>query len=157
MCRYREVSRNSLVSVAIVAGWLGFIFVDATLAQEHHEYAKLALPDGANFDWFAYSVATSGDTIVVGAPQRDCAAGNNCGAAYVYTVSGSAWTQQAKLSASDAAAGDSLGQSVSISGDTIVIGANHKAGGGAAYVFVKPGGGWSDMTQTAKLTASDAA
>jgi len=67
--------------------------------------------------------------------------------------------QQAKLTASDGAAGDFLGNSVAISGDTIVAVApgatvNGQADEGAAYVFVKPAGGWQNATQTAKLAPS---
>jgi hypothetical protein len=70
------------------------------------------------------------------------------------------WVQLAELTASDGVNGDELGISVSISGNTVVAGAeNATVGGnaaqGAAYVFVKPADGWSNMTQTAKLTASD--
>ena len=68
-------------------------------------------------------------------------------------------TQTAKLTASDGAEGDYFGVSVSISGDTVVVGANgdddNGDTSGSAYVFVKPSAGWSNMTQTAKLTASD--
>jgi hypothetical protein len=50
---------------------------------------------------------------------------------------------------------------VAISGDTVVVGAptddDSGSGSGSAYVFAKPGGGWVDGTQTAKLTASDGA
>jgi len=66
----------------------------------------------------------------------------------------------AKLTASDGQANNELGYSVSISGDTIVVGApyatvsGHDAQG-AVYVFERPASGWADMTQTAKLTASD--
>ena len=61
--------------------------------------------------------------------------------------------EDAKLTASDAAARDTFGLSVSISGDTVVVGAVS----GSAYVFEKPIGGWSGpLTETAKLTASDA-
>jgi len=72
------------------------------------------------------------------------------------------WIQLAKLTASDGQFDDSLGESVFISGNTVVAGArNAKIGGnlqqGAAYVFVKPASGWSNMTQVAKLTASDGA
>ena len=78
---------------------------------------------------------------------------------------GSGWadmTQTAKLTASDGAGGDYFGYSVSISGDTVAVGAYDATVGGnlyqgAAYVFVEPGSGWADMTQTAKLTASDGA
>ena len=68
------------------------------------------------------------------------------------------WVQLAELTASAGADGDQLGIAVSISGNTIVAGAenatvNGNAGQGAAYVFVKPASGWANMTQTAELTA----
>ena len=65
----------------------------------------------------------------------------------------------AKLTASDGAPGDFMGSCIAISGDTVVVGANQidSLGVGAAYVFVKPVGGWRDMTETAELTASDGA
>ena len=71
-------------------------------------------------------------------------------------------TQTAKLTASDGAADDDFGISVSISGNTVVVGADDATVGGnsdqgAAYVFTEPGSGWTSMTQTAKLTASDGA
>ena len=72
------------------------------------------------------------------------------------------WVQLAELTASDGADGDQLGVAVSISGNTVVAGAenaavNGNAGQGAAYVFIKPASGWGNMTQTAKLTASNGA
>ncbi len=117
--------------------------------------AKLTASDGATSDYFGYSVAISGDTIVVGAECDDSWRGS----AYVFVKPAGGWgnmTQTAKLTASDRAANDLFGISVGISGDTVVVGAVWKASRrGAAYVFVKPAGGWSDMTQTAKLTAAD--
>ncbi|MDM8539804.1 FG-GAP repeat protein [Desulfococcaceae bacterium HSG9] len=78
-----------------------------------------------------------------------------------YPVTVDPWIQTVKLTAGDAAAGDRFGWSVAVSGDTAVVGAHLNDGGGSdsgsAYVFVKLVGGWSDMTQTAKLTAGDAA
>jgi hypothetical protein len=71
--------------------------------------------------------------------------------------------QTAKLTASDGAAGDGLGQSVSVSADTVVAGApgatvGVNAGQGAAYVFEKPdGGSWANATEAAKLTVSNGA
>src|SRR5579863_4019033 len=65
-------------------------------------------------------------------------------------------TQLAELTASDGATLDSLGSSVAISGNTIVAGAlGNNSNTGAVYVFVEPTTGWTNMTQTAKLTASD--
>ena len=66
-------------------------------------------------------------------------------------------TETVKLTASDGADGDAFGYNVSISRDTVAVGALFAHGGaGAAYVFVKPASGWSSTTQTAELTASDA-
>ena len=119
--------------------------------------AKLTASDAAANDEFGISVAADGDTIVVGAYQND----SNKGAAYVFTwnSSNSKWEQKAKLTASDAAANDEFGISVAVDGDTIVVGAHQNdSNKGAAYVFTKPeSGGWADATETAKLTASDAA
>jgi len=123
------------------------------------EQAKLTASDAAEYDSFGYSVAVSGDTAVIGAVYDTHAGGDYAGSAYVFVRSGGVWTQQAKLTASDAALADRFGISVSISGDTAVVGAHYDdhAGGsdaGSAYVFVRSGGIW---TQQAKLTASDAA
>ena len=125
------------------------------------EQAKLTASDGESNDQFGYSVAVSGDgnTAVIGA-YGDDDGGTNAGSAYVFVRSGSSWTQQAKLTASDGAASDFFGRSVVISGDgnTAVIGADGDDDGGidsgSAYVFTRSGSSW---TQQAKLTASDGA
>jgi len=127
--------------------------------------AKLTASDKYNFDIFGYSVAISGDVVVVGAQGGYAGDPPMAGAAYVFVKPAGGWanmTQTAKLTASDKATLDNFGRSVAISGNVVVVGAYYaKPGGitraGAAYIFVKPGGGWVDMTQTAKLTASDKA
>lgn len=78
------------------------------------------------------------------------------GAAYVFVPVGALWTQQAKLTASDNAAGDDFGWSVAVSGTTAVVGAWVKnSSTGAAYVYVRSG--TTTWTQQAKLAASDGA
>jgi hypothetical protein len=118
--------------------------------------AKLLSSEIAQGDDLGDAVAVSGDTAVVGAPWAN-GVGNNTGAAYVFVRSGTVWTEQAKLFASDGGSGDIFGASAAIDGDTIVVGAyqNQEFGlaAGAAYVFERQGTTW---TQTAKLTASDA-
>ncbi|GIW39447.1 MAG: hypothetical protein KatS3mg076_0024 [Candidatus Binatia bacterium] len=130
------------------------------------QQAKLTSSDGITSDEFGTSVAVSGDTVVVGAPLHDVSGNSAQGAAYVFVRSGSSWsdmTEVAKLLASDGGAVDFFGTSVAIEGDTIVVGAPlHDVGAdtdrGAAYVFVRPVGGWSGtLTETAKLLASDGA
>src|ERR1022692_2896038 len=108
---------------------------------------KLTASDGSLVNEFGISVSVSGDTAVVGAFQQQPVA-----AAYVFVRSGTTWTQQQKLTASDPVAGDAFGTSVSVSGDTAVVGANRNNSQGAAYVFVRNGTTW---TQQQKLTASD--
>jgi hypothetical protein len=119
--------------------------------------AILTADDAAADDLFGYSVAIDGDTIVVGAPSDDDD-GDLSGSAYVFTRSGTTWTQEAKLTADDAAAGDLFGRDVGLSGDTIVVGAHGDdddgALSGSAYVFTRSVTTW---TQEAKLTADDAA
>ena len=76
---------------------------------------------------FGGTVSVSGDTLVVGAPEEDTTGGTDAGAAYVFVRSGTAWIQQARLTASDAAPRYGFGSSVSVSGDTAVVGAPHPA------------------------------
>ena len=118
------------------------------------QQAKLTAGDAQTGDYLGYSVAVSGDTVVVGAYGEDDG-GDYAGAAYVFVRSGGVWSQQARLVAGDAQANDQFGLSVALDGDTVLIGAYGKsAGAGAAYVFVRSGGVWS---QQAKLVAGDAA
>src|SRR2546427_1801066 len=118
---------------------------------------QLVASDAAASDAFGSAVAISGDTIVVGAPLDDTPAGTDAGSAYVFVRSGTTWTEQQKLVASDAAAIDGYGYTVSISGDTAVVGAfTHDAPGGlnsgAAYVYVRSGTTWSEQQ---RLVAPD--
>ena len=95
-------------------------------------------------------MAISGSTAVVGAPGKN----SNTGAAYVFTRSGSTWSQRAELTAADGAAGDQFGGSVALYGSTAVVGAPGKnSNAGVAYVFTGSGGTWS---QRSELFASDA-
>lgn len=117
---------------------------------------KLTASDGAAFDEFGNSVAFSGSTMVVGAP--DGIDGNpDQGSAYVFNRQGGAWAEAQKLTASDGAADNFFGWSVAVSDSTIVVGAwPDDIGGngdqGSAYVFNRLGNSW---IETDKLTASD--
>lgn len=123
--------------------------------------AELTASNGQSGDLLGYSVAVSGNTVVVGAPGGNSAQG----AAYIFVKAASGWANltTAELTASDGAASDEFGYSVAIEGNTVVAGAygvtigSNRYDQGAAYVFVQPPGGWKDMTQTAKLTASNGA
>jgi len=123
------------------------------------QQAELVASDGAQSDSFGFSVAIDGATAVIGAYYRNLTANGHQGVAYVFVQSGVTWTQQAELTASDAAVDDFYGISVAVSGETAVIGAlRHKVGSnndqGAAYVYVQSGVTW---TQQAELTSADGA
>ena len=113
------------------------------------------MPVGVDYDSLGYSVSVSGDTAVVGAYGRDVY-GSSSGAAYVFVRSGTSWSQQAELTPSEGAGDDYFGISVSVSGDTAVVGAYGRdvdgPYSGAAYVFVRSGTAWS---QQAELTPAD--
>jgi hypothetical protein len=130
-----------------------FIRTGTTWTQQ----AKLLASDGAMGDWFGMFVSLSGDTALIGAYYDDDN-GVDSGSAYVFTRTGITWTQQAKLLASDGAVADQFGCSVSLDGDTALIGANcdndNGAYSGSAYVFIRTGTTW---TQQAKLLPSDGA
>ena len=153
------------------------------------QVAKLTPSNGVSYQYFGYSVAISGNTIVVGC-------GGIFGGAYVFVKPADGWRDmnetailgggsQVAMSGNTIATGvwvyvkpktgwvsdmlptatlsekqpqdDGFGASVAISGNTVVVGAigqNYKLNG-SAYVFVKPASGWTNITQTAKLTQSD--
>jgi FG-GAP repeat/IPT/TIG domain len=120
--------------------------------------AELAAPDGDHGDEFGCSVAISADTVVAGAKAHYVGPWSR-GAVYVFTRSGTTWTKQAELTAADGIAGASFGDSVAISGDTAVAGAQYQEFGsilnrGSAYIFARSGSTWS---QQAELTAANGA
>ncbi|MBI5762095.1 MAG: immunoglobulin domain-containing protein [Planctomycetes bacterium] len=129
----------------------GSAYVHVRSGASWSTQAKLTASDAAAGDRFGSAVSVSGDYAVVGARG----ASSGAGAAYVFVRSGTVWTQQAKLTANDAAAGDAFGTSAAIYGDTVVVGApSASSAAGAAYVYVRSGTVW---TQQAKITAGDAA
>lgn len=126
-----------------------FVLSGTTWGQQ----AELNAPDGAVSDQFGTSVAISGSTVLVGAPGKDSLTGTASGAAYIFVRSGTSWSEQAKLVATDSSGGDRFGTSVAIAGTTAVVGAPFEhTQTGVAYVFVRSATTWS---QQAKLTAPD--
>jgi hypothetical protein len=134
---------------------VGAAYVFVRSGEEWMQQAKLLASDGAAVDAFGTSVSLSEDTALIGVPGR----GDNgfeSGAAYVFLRSGELWTQEAKLLASDGAGGDDFGTSVSVSGDTALIGApgtdDNGSGAGSAYVFARRDRTW---TQQAEIMPDD--
>jgi hypothetical protein len=150
--------RVSVFSILVLCATLAL--GDATFAANWQQLAELTPTNRAKNDWFGISTAISGNTVVVGDFDPNI---EQFGTVAVFVKPAGGWTnmtQTATLTSSDSGTG--FGISVAISGDIIVVGAANTsnfngpaATPGAAYVFVKPAGGWKDMTETFKLTASD--
>ena len=120
--------------------------------------AKLNATDAGASDYFGRSVSISGSFAIVGAIREDPNGTTDAGSAYIYETDGEAWTQTAKLVASDLQANATFGFAVDLSGDYAIVGAQRQDLGaeseaGSAYVFKRINGTW---TQTAKITAEDA-
>jgi len=114
---------------------------------------KLTSLDFDAGDQFGITLAVDGDVAVIGATGE-----GGTGSAYVFRHNGTSWEEEQKLTPTGAAAGDAIGQSVAVSGDVIVLGANFvncPAGAdcGAAWVFRWIGSSWNEEQ---KLTAPDA-
>ena len=168
-----DPSDNSALGAGAV-----YVFARSSGTWSQQAYLK-ASNTGAN-DEFGYAVnlAAGGSTLAVGAWGEDSNAtgvdGNqsdnsasNAGAVYVFTRSGSTWSQQAYLKASNAGANDAFGFAVNLTadGNTLAVGApieassiasdpsdNSMLGAGAVYVFTRSSGTWS---QQAYLKASN--
>jgi hypothetical protein len=122
-----------------------------------NQSGKLVADDGQTGDLYGYSVSVWGDAAVVGAFLSDPSGSQDSGAAYVHRRVDGVWNQEAKLVATDGLPDDRFGISAAISGDTVVIGANHASASGKqlsglAYVFTRTGTNW---VQQARLEASD--
>ena len=155
----------------------GAVYVFTRNGTTWTQQAYVKASNTGYFDIFGAAVAISDDTIIVGASGEDGSgtgvnpASNEgasaSGAAYVFTRSGSVWSQQAYLKASNTGADDAFGVSVGLSGDTVIVGAYGEDGSGtginptsdelaadagAAYVFTRSGSVW---TQQAYLKAAN--
>jgi putative cell wall-binding protein len=143
-------------TAVVGAAWAdntGVAYVFTRTGTAWSQQAKLTASDGAAGDWFGHSVDVSGSSVVAGAPQDGVGANTSQGSAYVFTRSGTTWTEQAKITASDGATDDFFGHSVAVDGESVLVGAYGDAVySGSAYVFVRSGASWSEQ---GKLVPSD--
>lgn len=142
-------------NISLFASGAAFVYRKVAGIWVQEAYLKASNPNSN--DNFGASVSISGDTIVVGAPSN-----GGSGSAFVFVRSGTTWTQEALLKASNFGSGDRFGSSVDIDGDVIVVGAewedssqnaitngtsasadNSKSDSGAAYVFRRNAGTWT--------------
>ncbi len=125
------------------ANQTGAAFVFVRSGNTWTQQGPMLTASDAGVRRFGHSAALSGDTAVIGCQQVSpgpCSPG----AAYVFVRSGGTWTEQQKLTASDATAFDSFGESVTLQGDVAVVGAPTAVAPGA-YVFTRSGGTWTEQ------------
>ncbi|MGO9973090.1 MAG: FG-GAP repeat protein [Solirubrobacteraceae bacterium] len=162
LCRYGW----AYVFVQPAGGWSGSLTQSAELNASNQ---STGVPSQLLPATFGTAVAVSGNTIVVGDDTQPAGSTiNNDGAAYVFQEPAGGWsgslTQSAELTATDGGNDNLFGDSVAVSGETIVVGApghgypvlapGTEYTQGAVYVFQQPGGGWSgSLSQSAELTA----
>jgi hypothetical protein len=151
------VDLNSAGDLALIGaprkdGAKGAIYVFAKNGGSWSQQQKLLASDGAADDGFGVSLGlnSTGDLALVGAFNKD----NGNGASYVFVKSNDTWSQAQKLTASDTEIYEGFGSSVSLNsvGDVALIGAFKKnVGRGAAYIFVKDAGGWTEQQKLLSL------
>ena len=134
-----------------------FVYVRDIERKTWDTQAKLVPQDLAGSDAFGEVAEIYDRTVVVGAPKHTHNKLRFAGAAYVFVREGDTWVEQAKLTPDDAAKAANFGTSVSLTGDTIIVGAplhdtERGKDAGAAYVFVREGNRWR---QEARLVAED--
>ena len=156
----RTLVVGSDISDASSAFSAGAVYVFQFNEGQWSAPVTLTAADATSFGTFGYNVSLSGNLIVVGAAFGPGTTAQS-GAAYVFTRDEEGWSQKAKLIASDGLDFDNFGVSVSVSGQTALVGAqNHTPsvsgafGAGATYVF-RPNdeGIWQQIVE---LSASDA-
>ncbi len=159
----------------------GAVYVFARTGGAWSQQAYLKASNTGAGDWFGFSLALSGDTLAAGAHQEDSAgsgvtsntegdnSASSSGAVYVFARAGGAWSQQAYVKADNTGADDWFGISLSVSEETLAVGAhqedssgvgvNSGAGSddsapdsGAVYVFTRTAGVWD---QRAYIKASN--
>ena len=144
-------------------GSIGAVFIYTRSGTIWSQEAQITPSDGVGGDNFGWSVAMSsnGGVALIGAPYKVIAGRKNQGAAYVFTRSGTTWSQMTRLSAVDGAANDLFGKSVALSSDgtTLLIGANGKDINnlntqGAAYVFTGAGMIWSQQARLSHVVST---
>ena len=142
----------------LVAGVVGGVLL-AAAARAQWDGAQMLHAGAVTNDGAGNAVDVDRDTMIVGVPGFDLPSKLGAGAAVIFRWQGTSWVEEARLTATDAAAGDRFGTSVAIQGNTAVVGSYlhdlpGKPDAGAVYVFQRTGTTW---TQVAKLTASNSA
>jgi hypothetical protein len=132
----------------------GALYVFTGSGASWSQQAKILHSSPANYDQFGQSVDINSDgTYIIAGAQAHDTGGANTGSAFIFTRSGSTWSQQAELQGDDTAAGHRIGRGVAINGDGTYAAAgaiyttNNYASDGTVYVFTRSGTSWSQQAK----------
>eukprot|EP00002_Diphylleia_rotans_P019015 TRINITY_DN3678_c0_g1_i5.p1 TRINITY_DN3678_c0_g1~~TRINITY_DN3678_c0_g1_i5.p1 ORF type:complete len:822 (-),score=138.80 TRINITY_DN3678_c0_g1_i5:498-2963(-) len=145
---YALIGARSASPAMVPSAGTAYVFVRS--GSTWNEQAILTASNKGNGSLFGYAVSIASNYAIVGALRADPGSVNDAGAVYVFTRSETAWTQHVVLTASDKAALDQFGISVSLSPNYACIGANQADPGavdsaGAAYIFVRSDSTWTEQ------------
>ena len=165
-----DLSGETLVAASVGANAMAghaYVFVRSTGVWTQEALLEASNP--ATFDQFGDSVAILGDTIAVGASIEESGSTTDqadnsairAGAVYIFTRSGTIWTQEAYVKASNVALESRFGKSVSLEVDKLAVGSYWQddtfTDSGAAYIFTRSGTTWTQQSfiKAPNLEASD--
>jgi FG-GAP repeat len=139
--------------LAILQQGVAYVFVKPSAGWSNMtETAKLSAPDAQQIAYFGYSVAVSGNAILVGSPEQTIDGIDSRGAAYIFAEPKTGWATSSQSAVEFTAPNTSeLGWTVALDLGTAVASA---PGNGVAFLYAKPPDGWSHATLTAELTTS---
>lgn len=143
---------------AVTGADQGAAYVLTLRDSRHTEQQKLIADDGKKEEYFGSNVALSGDTLIVAAVRTD----KFRGAVYVFTRTGTppVWRFQQKLTAPDGVSGDNFGQSLALSGNTLLVGAPYSdarlVNQGVVYPFTRTGAIWQLADRSFTTADTDA-
>ncbi len=145
-----DISGDYVIVGSVYENWAsGAAYIFHYDGNSWDEEAKFTAKDNARQDRFGSAVSMDGDYAIVGAIEKDKRDG--AGSAYIFKREGAAWTEQAKISASDGSAWDFFGISVYISGDYAIIGStgddDKGQDSGSIYTFVRSGTSWKEVSK----------
>ncbi len=126
-----------------------YIFTRSATGWSEQQKIQASVKHASDFFGHCVSISEDGNTVIVGAHLNDDG-GTDSGSAYIFTWSGTTWSEQQKIQASDKLGGDYFGYAVAISsdGNTAIVGAYRANGGtGAAYIFTHSGTDWSEQAK----------
>jgi len=143
---------TSVAGATTTNNYKGAAYVYTRSGSTWTQQQVVSATDAAIGDYFGMSVGISSNTLAVGAPYRV----SGTGGVYIFTRSGSTWTQQQRLAASDAVSNSGFGMHVKLEGDNLAVTATPTGRPYKIYLFTRDGNTWVEQKKvTAPVSTTD--